>query len=90
MEGEAATSVGEPGGGGSGWVHTSPLRRVGRRSREGFCGQETDALFPPPESWPERIVRERGGIRWTLGIYLGIERRILAAQEGACQAPAKA
>lgn len=51
VECEAATSVGEPGGGGSGWVsHPSPLRRVGRRSREGFCGQETDALFPHPRS----------------------------------------
>lgn len=29
------------------------------------------AVSPPPESWPERILRERGGIRWTLGIYLG-------------------
>ena len=28
-------------------------------------------VAPPPESWPERLVRARGGIRWTRGIYLG-------------------
>ena len=51
VEYEAATSGWGAGRWGSGWVsHPFPFRSVGRRSREGFCGQETDALFPHPRS----------------------------------------
>ena len=47
----AATSGRGAGRWGSAWAsHPFPLRGVGRRSREGFCGQETDALLPHPRS----------------------------------------
>lgn len=52
----AATSAWEPGVAGPVGSHTPFPFAVLRRSREGFCGQEADALFPHPRSRGRRGV----------------------------------
>lgn len=49
----------------------SPSRSREKKPRGLLRAGNRRVVAPPPESWPERLVRARGGIRWTRGIYLG-------------------